>query len=132
MNRTYRSLVTFAVSVLIASCKDSTGPVAGVLKVNLTTPHSGADGAVMLVLASPVSPHSVTPAPGLTLWGAPVTGVSSRVVLTGTLSSGPILLLQVDDINKAGQYSVTLEQVAASSGYTLRVPLTGYSATVTK
>ena len=132
MNRTYRSLAVAAVGLLIATCKDSTGPVAGVLKVNLTTPHSGADGAVMLVLSSPVAPNSVTPAPGLALWGASATGVSMRVVLTGALSSGSILSLQVDDINKVGQYSVRLEQVAASSGYRLRLPLTGYSATVTK
>lgn len=132
MNRTCRSLAAAVVGLLITTCKDSTGPVAGVLKVNLTTPHSGADGAVMLVLASPVAPHSVTPAPGLALWGASVPGVSLRVVLTGTLSSGSILSLQVDDINKVGQYSVTLEQVAASNGYGLRLPLTGYSATVTK
>ena len=130
MNRSYRAVAAAAFGLLV-SCGDSTGPVAGTLKVNLVTPYSGQDGAVMLVLSSPVAPRSVAPGSGLTLWGAPVTGTTARLALTGTVSSGPILTLQVDDVKKVGEYSVTLEQVA-SSGYALRLPLTGYSATVTK
>lgn len=124
-------VVGVAALALLIACGDSTGPVAGTLRVNLVTPHSGDDGAVMFMLSSPVAPRAVAATAGLTLWGAPATGTTSMLVLTGTLSSGTILTLQVDDVKQAGQYSVTLVQVA-STGYSLRLPLTGYSATVTR
>jgi hypothetical protein len=119
---------------LIVACKDSTGPVAGTLTVNLTTPNSGLDGAVMLVLSTPAAPSSVTPAAGLTLWGGPVTAATATIALTGTLSAGTILSLHVNDTRQVGQYSATLLQVAMSSTpFTLRPSLlTGYSLTVTK
>jgi hypothetical protein len=125
-----RTLLAAAV-ILLAACKNSTGPVAGTLKVNLTTPNSGFDGAAVIALTSPVPPTSVTPAAGLALWGGPVATTNARIVLTGTLSTGTILTLQVDDVNKAGQYSVTVQQVAATT-YQRRTSLSGYSATVTK
>ena len=130
MTATRRALFT-AVVVLLAACKNSTGPVAGTLKVNLTTPNSGFDGAAIIALTSPVPPTSVTAGAGLALWGGPVATTSARIVLTGTLSTGTILTLQVDDVNKVGQYSVTIQQVAATT-YQRRTSLTGYSATVTK
>ena len=130
MTATHRTLLTAAV-ILLAACKNSTGPVAGTLKVNLTTPNSGFDGAAVIALTSPVPPTSVTPAAGLALWGGPVATTNARIVLTGTLSTGTILTLQVDDVNKVGQYSVTVQQVAATT-YQRRTSLTGYSVTVTK
>jgi len=125
-----RALAATAVSLLIA-CGDSSGPSSGTLTVNLTTPNSGFDGAVMLVLSSPVAPTSVTAGAGLALWGGPVTTTSAKLVLTGTITSGPILTLQVNDVNQVSQYSVSLQQVA-STGFVLRSSLTGYSTTVTK
>lgn len=127
-----RALAATAVALVVACKGDSTGPVAGTLTVNLTTPNSGADGAVMLVLTSPVAPNSVAAGSGLLLWGGPVTTTSAKLVLTGTLSTGLILTLQVSDINKVGQYSVSLQQVAPlNPTQSLRV-LTSYSASVTK
>lgn len=126
-----RSLATAAV-IALAACKgNSTGPVAGALKVNLTTPNSGFDGAALLVLSSPVPPSSVTPGAGLALWGGPVATTNAKIVLTGTLSTGTILTLQVDDVNKVAQYTVTIQDVAASGTFLVR-PHTGYSAVVTK
>ena len=127
-----RRTLGFAAVALLATCgRYTTGPTAGSLKVNLTTPNSGLDGAAIVVLSGPTVPGSVTPAAGLTLWGGPVTAAAAKIVLTGTLSTGTILTLQVDDINKVGQYSARLQQVAAASGFALR-PLAGYSLTVTK
>jgi hypothetical protein len=128
-----RVFAATVVALLVACTGDGTSPVAGTLRVNLTTPNSGSDGAIMLVLSAPVAPTSVTPGAGLALWGGPVTTTSARVVLTGTLSTGPILTLQVDDVNKVGQYSATVQQVAATAaGSFVRRSLTGYSASVTK
>lgn len=129
-----RTVIAAAVGLVIACGGDGTGPTAGTLVVRLTTPNSGLDGAVMLVLSSPVAPNAVTPGPGLALWGGPVTSATATIALTGTLFTGTILSLQVDDTRQMGQYRATLLQVAiASPPFTLRPPLlTGYSLTVTQ
>jgi hypothetical protein len=127
-----RTLAAAAVTLLIACKGDSTGPTAGTLTVSLTTPNSGLDGAAIVVLSAPAAPGSVTPAAGLTLWGGPVTAATATIALTGTLSAGTILTLQVDDINKVAQYSATFQEVAASAGFAVRPSLAGYSLAVTK
>ena len=127
-----RAFAAAAVALVVACKGDSTGPVAGTLTVNLTTPNSGSDGVVMLVLTSPVAPTSVSAASGLLLWGGPVTATSAKLVLTGTLTTGPILTLAVADINQVGQYSVSLQQVAPSTPTLPLRALTGDSAAVTK
>lgn len=127
-----RVAVAGSVGLLLA-CSGTTGPVAGALKVNLADPNNGQDGAVLLVLSAPAPPSSVTAGPGLTLWGGPVTTANATLVLTGTVTTGTILTLQVDDINKVAQYGATLQQVASWTDHSLRPPpLTGYSLTVTK
>lgn len=125
-----RVVLSTSVGLLLA-CGGTTGPVVGTLKVNLANPHNGQDGAVLLVLSAPVPPVSVSAGPGLTLWGGPVTTTTARLVLTGNVTTGTILTLQVEDINKFRQYGVTLQQVAQTTGFQLD-SLTGYSVTVTK
>lgn len=127
-----RLAAALAVALVVACGGDSTGPVAGTLKVTLTTPNSGQDGAAIVVLTGPAVPSAVTAGPGLTVWGGPVTATPAKVIVTGTLAAGTILTLQVEDINKVSQYGATLQQVAAStSPFPLR-SLTGYSLSVTK
>jgi len=116
---------------LLVACGGTTGPVAGTLKVDLASANNGQDGAVLLALSTPVPPVSVSAGPGLTLWGGPVTTTNAKLVLTGNVTTGTILTLQVGDINKFRQYSVTLQQVARTSDFQLE-PLGGYSVTVTK
>ncbi|HKE89890.1 MAG TPA: hypothetical protein VKB45_06115 [Gemmatimonadales bacterium] len=125
-----RGALVASVGLLLA-CSGTTGPVAGTLKVNLSSPNNGLDGAVLLVLSAPTAPVSVSAGSGLTLWGGPVTTANASLVLTGNVTTGTILTLQVDDINRVRQYSVTLQQVAQTSGYQLE-SLAGYSVTVTK
>jgi hypothetical protein len=125
-----RGALTASVGLLLA-CSGTTASVAGTLKVNLASPNNGVDGAVLLVLSAPVPPVAVNAGSGLTLWGGPITTANATLVLTGNVTTGTILTLQVDDINKVRQYAVTLQQVAQTSGYQLE-SLAGYSVTVTK
>ena len=125
-----RAALAVSLGVLL-SCGGATGPVAGTLKVNLTDPHTGQDGAVLLVLSAPVVPVSVSAGPGLTLWGGPVTATTAKLVLTGTVTTGTILTLQVEDVSKVQQYSVSLQQAARGSDYQVE-SVDGYSVTVTK
>jgi hypothetical protein len=105
----------------------------GTVRVNLTTPHSGLDGAAVVVLSGPATPRSVTPGAGLTLWGAPVETPQSRVALTGVLNAGTILTLEIEDIELASQYTATLHEVAnGDSTVAIRSPLSEYSLVVVR
>jgi hypothetical protein len=107
-------------------CLDS--PTPGLLKINLTTPNSGADGAILLTVSGPGVLRSATPRAGLRLFSQSLT-TTNHFAVTGTLTTGPILTVEVPDIANATSYAATIQQVAASN-YQLRA-LVGYSVTVT-
>jgi hypothetical protein len=132
MIRARRALAAAALALALACGGDSTGPVAGTLKVSLTTPNSGQDGAAIIVLSGPAVPVAVSAGTGLTLWGGPVTTATAKVVVTGSLVTGTILTLQVDDVNKVSQYSATLQQIAASTAPFALRSIAGYTLSVTK
>ena len=114
------------------SCIDGggpTGPVAGVLKVSLTTPNPGADGAVLLSITGPKALTSVTAVAGLRVFAESLS-TSNHFAVTGPLTNGPIFTIGVADLSQAGTYTATVVDVAAND-YTLRA-LTGYSLTVSK
>ena len=113
---------------LSGACEHSTGPVAGVLNVRLTTPNSGADGAVLLTISGPAALTSVAAPSGLRMFAQPPLGTTSKFVVTGTLSAGTILTIGVTDVGQATSYHATVLQVATPA-YQLR-GLTGYSLTV--
>lgn len=128
-----RPLAAACVALLAACGGGSTGPVAGSLKVNFTTPNNGHDAAVLLLLTMPAQPAGATGAAGLTVWGTPFTSTTAKLVVTGTLATGTILTLQVDDVNKVSQYNASLQSVAAdSAGSYLPRALSGYSVSITK
>jgi hypothetical protein len=125
---------SLALAFLLAaagSCIDGgpSGPVAGLLKVSLTTPNAGSDGAVLLTVTGPRALTSVTPATGLRVFAESL-GTTNTFAVTGPLSNGPILSIGVADVSRVQDYRATIQDVAAND-YTLR-PLTGYSLTVAK
>ena len=125
-------ILGLSVALIVAGCKDDE-PVAvnpGTLRVNLTTPNSGLDGAAVVMLRGPAAPRSVTTVSGLTLWGGPVTTSQSTIALTGVLNTGPILTLEVIDIGQASQYTATLREVSTNDATVALRALTGYSLTV--
>ena len=115
----------------LACSKDTTGPVAGTLKVKLTvTPNSGLDGAALFSVTGPAVPSAVGVGSGFRLFGT-ATGTTSTFAVTGTLSTNSVVMtLTVDDINKVSQYSATMLSVAALSTFTVRPP-SGYTLRVT-
>ena len=108
---------------------DGTGPRAGTLEIRLGTPNAGADGAVLFAVTGPTTPLGVSPPSGLRAF-ADSLGTTTIVAVTGTLPAGPIALVQVEDVGRAGEYAAVIRQVAASD-YALR-PLAGYSLTVAR
>jgi hypothetical protein len=109
------------------ACEDS-GPKTGLLKVNLTTPNTGGDGAILLTVNGPGVLLSATAGAGLRLFTQPL-GTTNHVALTGTLRTGTILTVEVPDVDKASAYTATIQQVATPT-YQLR-SLIGYSLKVT-
>jgi hypothetical protein len=118
----------FACIVILAgalACSDSPSP--GVLKVNLTTPNSGVDGAILLTVNGPGVLLSAAPGAGLRVFTQPF-GTTNHVALTGTLTTGTILTIEVPDVGTASAYTATIQQVATPA-YQLRA-LSGYSLKV--
>jgi len=133
MTRATWKLVAAALLATAVACgKDNVGPVAGILKIKLAaSPNSGLDGAILLTVTGPVIPSGAAAQTGFRLFGTPA-ATTNKFAVTGTLSTGAVLFtIDVPDINKVGQYSATIQQVAASSNFALR-SLTSYSLSVTK
>jgi len=106
-----------------------TGPVAGLLTVSLATPNAGADGAILFNVSGPQALTSVTAGPGLRVFAQPLS-TSTRVAVTGTLTSGAVVTIGVADTRNVAQYTATV-QVVAARDFQLR-SLTGYSLTVSR
>jgi hypothetical protein len=129
-----RGFVATAFAVLVGvgmSCgKEGTGPVAGNLSVQLTSPNSGADSAIVLTITSPAPLTSATPGAGLRLFAQPLGGTATRFALTGRLTTNTtILTIGVEDVNAVAQYSGAIGGVAQPN-YALRQLPGGYTLTV--
>ena len=107
----------------------SSGPVAGPLRVVVTSPNTD-DGAVMFQVTGVVD--SVVVPAGLTLYQSVPGPNVLRVIVTGNISSGSNLLtLYVADVSKASSITTQVMQVAARTTYAQR-PAGAYSLTVQK
>ena len=127
-------IMALGLVVLAVGCKDDTTAVRtpGTLVVKLTTPNSGQDGAAVVILSGPEAPVAVRAGTGLDLWGGPVQTAQSTIALTGVLSTGAILTIDVAAIELAGQYRATLREVANGNATVALRDLTGYSLAVVR
>ncbi len=124
---TWRLLLGLALGSVASCGLDTTGPIAGVLRVNFVTPNGGTDGAILFTVSGPAALASATAGPGLRLF-TQLLGTTNHFALTGPLSSGTIVTIGVADVNRVGSYRATIEGVAATN-FQLRA-LAGYSITV--
>ena len=131
-----RIMLALSLALLGIACgdkKDATspgGPEPGTLRVVLATPNGDNDGAAVVILSAPAAPTAVTAATGLELWGGPVQTAVDTIALTGTLSAGTILTLQVADVGRVADYTATLREVANRDSTVALRDLTGYALTV--
>ncbi len=129
-----RGTALVAALVVAAGCgSDSgggpTGPVAGPLRVVITTPNTD-DGAVMFQVTGVVD--SVVAPAGLTLYQSIPGPNVVRAIVTGDIATGSNLLtLYVADVSKASSITTQLLQVAAKVTYAQRAVGT-YSLQVQK
>ncbi len=130
-----RGTALVAALLVAAGCGGSdggggpTGPVAGPLRVVVTSPNTD-DGAVMFQVTGVVD--SVVAPAGLTLYQSVPGPNVIRAIVTGNITTGSNLLtLYVADVSKASSITTQVMQVAARATYAQR-PAGGYSLTVQK
>lgn len=117
---------------LLAGCGEDSDPTSiptpGQILVTLATPNAD-DGSALLQVTGPgftaARPTSVS---SEIFWRLSATG-EIRVIVLGGLASGPILAVDVPDVGRAGAYSATLLEVAATDDV-LRGDLSTYSIAV--
>ena len=95
------------------TCAEPAKPVAGMLQLELTTPNPGQDGAMLLTITAPAAVATVATPPGSGLRVFFDTlGANVKVIVTGTLQTGPILEIGVPDVRQVALYAATVDQVA--------------------
>jgi len=103
----------------------------GTLLVRLTSPHSGADSAIVLTITGPAALTSAAAGAGLRLFQQPLGGTSTKFALIGQLNTGTtILTIGVQDISALTQYTGTINAVAQPN-YQLR-SLGSYALALTR
>lgn len=104
-------------------------PVPGTLTVNLTTPNP--DDRALLITLEGSGVVSVSSANAAYLVHTRINGTTARVAVFGRLSAGPVLRVDVQDVNRVSTYAATVTE-AADSTNALRESMTGYSAAVVR
>ncbi len=123
--------LTFAAIVLLAVAVPACdGPTAGELSIDLVTPNNS-DGAILFKLRTPASRElgEVTAAcSGCQVFPYKISESELYCVVTGALSSGPLVRIAVSDVGVRSAYQVTIEQVSgvdrrirSTVGYELRL-----------
>lgn len=132
-------MAPLALVVLLVACGGATptdptptptppAPAAGWLTIQLDTPHAN-DGAVQIAVSGPqVEEVEIeTPFDGV----ATIRNGTAYLVVTGQLADGAIARVRVTDVNRATQYSATVQAAAARQTYALQ-QLGAYRAAVVR
>lgn len=124
-----------ALAVLTTACASGSGPTTstpsgnpGWLTVQLTTPNSD-DGALQLAVSGPTI-DSIAAASPYEGFGV-ATGSNAFVLVAGSVTSGNVVRFKVPDVDRASQYTVTVQAVAQRGTYALR-PTGAYQATIVR
>lgn len=124
-------MVALMTSLVVAmACGDSkpVEPVAGDLTVTLASPGTS-DGAILLRVTGPI--ESVSPVGSYRVDAAETPGGMWRIVVVGSVTSGPVARIRVPDLAAADQYLAIVEQVAARGTFAL-LSTSGYMAHVSR
>jgi hypothetical protein len=127
VRRVFAIAATFSVVVIASTCDDSpaggSGPTAGWLAVEMTTPN-GDDGGIMFVVTGGVVDSVRSSYPNVL---SRVESASSiRIVVGGNLAAGKIAEIWVPDSRTIADYSAMPVEAAARGTFAQR-PATGYT-----
>ncbi|MCH7874738.1 MAG: hypothetical protein IH965_05510 [Gemmatimonadetes bacterium] len=123
---------TAAICVLIGagiSCGDSTEPpVAGAVTVSLVTPNTD-DGAVAVTITGPGLNALVSVTTSYEVFWRLVSETEVRALVFGNLTAGPLVTVNVSDLNQLASIAGAVTEVAQRNDE-LRSDLSGYAITV--
>ncbi len=101
------------------------GSRAGNITVNLATPNSD-DGAVRVTFTGPQVTTPQASAGNVVLYSSQRSPEVLDVIVVGDLQAGPLFSVAVIDIDRIGEYSASVTEVAARDD-TMRADASGYS-----
>ncbi len=124
-----------AAVVLASSCgggdgKGLTEPAAGVLKLSLVTPNAD-DGALLVTITGASISQLEAAAASYLVYTAQPDSLTTRVLVTGNITAGPLLLLHVPDTHRRSAYHATVVQAASRATFAVQ-SVTAYSLSVTE
>lgn len=131
MKRPLLATVTLLCAALAAACGDGTGPATpGTLLLSLNTPAVN-DAAVLVQVTGPgITGVEPTSSSQQVFWRL-VSADEARAIVIGGVHSGPLLTIEVPDVNRASRYEAKIGEVAAE-GDSIRTNLAAYSLTLTR
>lgn len=103
-----------AIAATVSVCSDGpSGPVAGTLRVTVTT---GASARAALLRISSAQPYSNVQAgrTDLTMFSSTASS-ATNVAVFGAIAAGPVLTFDVPDVSKAASYTVAVIEMADAS-----------------
>lgn len=127
------SLLAWVLAVALSCGGDGgTGPKGpGTLVVRLTSPHSGADSAIVFTISGPQPLTSAVAPSGLRLFQAPLGSTSTKFALIGQLNTNAVILtIGIQDLAQLSQYTGTINGIAQPN-YQLRSQI-GYALALTR
>jgi hypothetical protein len=126
-----RALVLLTATVLLAGCAEPNTPsLPGPLLVSLATPAAD-DGAIMFRITGPGVVSVQPAASGYRLFWRLVSAEEVVVIVLGAVVSGPIISVQVADVNQVTRFSATITEVAGRDDQ-IRASTAGYAATFSR
>lgn len=125
-------LLTAALVAGVSCGGDGTGPSGpGTLLVKLTSPHTGADSAIVFTISGPQPLTSAAAGTGLRLFQQALGGTSTKFALIGQLNTNAVILtIGIQDLKQWNQYTGSIGGVAQPN-YQLR-SLIGYALALTR
>ncbi|HJP57693.1 MAG TPA: hypothetical protein VJ847_11785 [Gemmatimonadales bacterium] len=107
---------------------EPSGPVPGVLTLELVTPRSD-DGAILLTVSGGPVASIEAAGSGYQLFSVIPDTLTARVLVTGDLAAGALLRLHVADTRRAAAYRASVAQAASRDTFAQQ-PLAGYALRV--
>lgn len=105
--------------VAVSCSHEPSGPTAGTFDLRLATPNSD-DGAVLFTVSG--GPIEAVEPLDYTVYSAQVDANTLRVIVTGVITSGPVVRIRIADDRQLPRYSASVNQVAARATYLQRDP----------
>lgn len=123
-----------AAVVLASSCgggdgKGLTEPTAGIFKLSLVTPNAD-DGALLVTITGARVSQVEAAAPSYQIYTAQPDSLTTKVLITGNITAGPLFLVHVPDTHRRSAYRATVVQAASRTTFAVQ-SVTAYSLSAT-